>query len=95
MEQVPAWVERIVEACFFPAGANGVREPIKCNGKTLIASEQRLRKIGKNALARVLNCVPPDDVRDLAWTKTGEQDHNDFDIYSSNFHSCAAESWNS
>jgi hypothetical protein len=93
--EVPAWVERIVEASFAPAGANAVRETIKCNGKTLIASESKLRKIGQNALKRILNCVPPDDVRELAWTKTGEQDHNGFDVYSSNFHSCAAESWNS
>lgn len=94
-DDVPAWVESIVDAAFAPAGDDGVRAPIKCNGKTLIASETKLRQLGENALKRVLNCVPPDDVRHLAWTKTGEQDHNGFDVFSSNFHSCSAESWNS
>ena len=92
---VPAWVETIVEAAFAPADAAGKREPIKVNGKVLIATEEKLRHLGQNALKRILNCVPPDDVRDLAWTKTGDLDHNGFEVYKSNFHSCAAESWNS
>ena len=92
---VPAWYEMIIDATFEPDTGNGVRLPIKCNGKTLVASPQRMRELGTNALKRVLNCVPPDDVRHLAWTETGELDHNGFKVVSSNFHSCSAESWNS
>ena len=89
---VPAWVESIVDATFEP---DAVRTPIKCDGHILIASVELLRHLGGNALKRVLNCVPPDAVRHLAWTKTGAVDHNGFEVYSSNFHSCSAEAWNS
>eukprot|EP00966_Prymnesium_polylepis_P332460 7387960-Prymnesium_polylepis.1 len=53
---VPAWVEQNVEAAFEPARDDGVRVPIKCNKKTLIASVELLRRIGENALKRILNC---------------------------------------
>ena len=84
---IPPWVASLVEMLFDAEG-----KPKRISGKSLIPTPEKLKQLVNNALARILNCVPPDGID--AWRKIGEQDHNGFEIYKPNFHTCGCESWN-
>ena len=47
-----------------------------------------------NALKRMIKCSPPENLVELAWTRTGKLDQNGLDIWKPNFHSCGVESMN-
>ena len=57
----------------------------------LIPTPAVLRQLVNNALARILNCVPPETLP--AW-RPGQVDQNGSDIYLPNYHTCGCESIN-
>ena len=89
---VNRWAEEVINACFHPAEADGVRRPILINGKALISTVQLVRKHATNALKRILNCIPPPDMP--AWREVG-LDVNGYTVWKPRFHTCSCESWNS
>jgi hypothetical protein len=84
---VPAWRELMVSEIF-----DEDETPVRVFGKALIPTPDVLRQQVDNALARVLNCVPPDGID--AWRPSGEEDHNGFEIMLPNFHTCGCENIN-
>ena len=81
---VPMWMEWTIKDIFDDDG-----KPIRIFGKALMSSPDTFRDLVHNALARILNCVPPDGID--AWRSSGEKDHNGFEIMKPNFHTCGCE----
>jgi hypothetical protein len=81
---VTAWRETVISEIF-----DDNEQPIRMFGKALIPTPEVFRELVDNALARILNCVPPDGLD--AWRSSGRLDHNDFEIMLPNFHTCGCE----